>query len=881
MKENDNTLVRLKDYRPPDFLFPKVDLDFRLGPRDTIVTASHQVQRNRQGNADAALELDGEDLELLSIAVDGVALAATDYRITKRGLVVTRALPDRFRLDICNRLDPDANTRLSGLYRSRGTYCTQCEAEGFRRIAFFPDRPDVLSVYTTRVEADKADAPVLLSNGNPVAGGDIAGSDRHFAVWHDPFPKPCYLFALVGGDLALVRDRHTTGSGREVELRLYVEPGNERRCGYALDALKRAMVWDEEVFGREYDLDTFMIVAVADFNMGAMENKGLNIFNDKYILADPESATDTDYAHIEAIVAHEYFHNWTGNRITCRDWFQLCLKEGLTVYRDQEFTADMRSRPVKRIADVRLLTSHQFPEDAGPLAHPVQPQSYREINNFYTATVYEKGAELVRMLATFLGAERFRAGMDAYFLENDGRAATVDDFLAAFEGFADIDLGQFRKWYEQAGTPELTVHCSHDPAAATLTLIIEQATPPTPGQGDKHPVPIPLRLGLISASGEDLPLLPDNGARLGGDVLHITERKHVVRFANIPEKPVVSLLRGFSAPVRLSFEREAGESIFLMRHDSDPFNRWRAAQDHANRILKRATAAWRAGERAGFDDEFLGALAEIAEDEELDHAFRAQMLTLPSEADIAREIGHDIDTDAIAAARRALLERAAGLIGGQLVALHERLATGEGYRPDAEQAGRRALRNAALDLAASNGDAAVLDLVVEKYLGADNMTDRLAALQTISTHDPERRLQMLDDFFHRYRNNPLVIDKWLTLHAIAPFPDTLDRVIELTRHEAFSFANPNRVRALIGAFATGNQAQFNRRDGAGFDFVAENVLRIDKTNPQLAARLLSCFRSWRALEERRRQKARAALQRVVEAEGISRDVADIARRCTQ
>ncbi|MCC2113328.1 MAG: DUF3458 domain-containing protein, partial [Hyphomicrobiales bacterium] len=551
------------------------------------------------------------------------------------------------------------------------------------------------------------------------------------------------------------------------------------------------------------------------------------------------------------------------------------------VYRDQEFSADMRSRPVKRIADVRLLTSHQFPEDAGPLAHPVQPQSYREINNFYTATVYEKGAELVRMLAIFLGPARFRAGMDAYFRDNDGRAATVDDFLSAFAAASPIDLDTFKLWYSQAGTPELILRGKHDPAAATCTLIVEQVIPPTPEQTKKAPMPIPLRIGLISRGGEELPLMPDNGARLDGDVLHITETKHVVTFGGVAERPVMSVLRGFSAPVRLTFNRDPAELIFLMRHDSDPFSRWRAAQDHANHTLVAATAAVRVGDRPKVDEGFLLALAETAEDDGLDRAFRAQMLMLPSEADIAREIGRGIDTDAIAAARQTLRQKAAEIIGPRLLALHGGLAERGRYRPDAADAGRRALRNTALDLATANADGAAIEIACEQYDTADNMTDRLAALQTLAMLDIPQRQAALDDFYGRYKKNPLVIDKWLTLNAVSPFPSTLDTVIALTEHPAFSYQNPNRIRSLIGAFATGNQAQFNRRDGAGYDFIADAVLRLDRINPQVAARLLSSFRSWRALETPRRVKAKAALERILGTEKLSRDVADIAARCLQ
>src|SRR5919199_1333790 len=583
--------VRLANYRPFDYLVETVDLDVRLAPEATQVTAELRLRANPAGIAGAPLALDGEDLELASLALDGAPLGADAYELGAGKLVLKRPPTGPFRLTIGTRVNPAANTQLMGLYLSKGVYCTQCEAEGFRRITFFPDRPDVLAVYRTRIEARRADAPVLLANGNLVEAGEVPGAEgRHYAVWHDPFPKPCYLFALVAGDLAHIEDRFVTASGRDVRLRIYVEPGKQDRCGYAMDALKRAMRWDEKVFGREYDLDIFMIVAVSDFNMGAMENKGLNIFNDKYILARPDTATDADYAGIETVVAHEYFHNWTGNRITCRDWFQLCLKEGLTVFRDQEFTGDMRSRPVKRISDVRLLRAQQFAEDAGPLAHPVRPETYSEINNFYTATVYEKGAEVIRMLRTLLGPRGFRAGMDLYFARHDGRAATVEDFLACFADATGRDLEQFRLWYAQAGTPEIAASGVYDPAARHYTLTLAQAVPPTPGQPVKAPMTIPIAMGLIGPDGRDL-ALDASGAPLADGVLTLSTASLTVTFHNVPAPPVPSLLRGFSAPVKLAGPLADAELVFRMRHDQDPFNRWQAGQSAALRLLRQKVPA--------------------------------------------------------------------------------------------------------------------------------------------------------------------------------------------------------------------------------------------------------------------------------------------------
>ena len=881
MMDAIDRVVRLEDYRAPDYLIPDVALDISLDPHTTRVLARLKIVRNTGTEAGTALKLDGDGLTPRRIAIEGTALAPDAFRAADDGLTLMQPPADPFTLEIETVIDPKANTQLNGLYLSSATYCTQCEAEGFRRITYFLDRPDVLSVYTTRVDAPRDAAPVLLSNGNLLDSGPLPGGDRHFALWHDPHPKPSYLFALVGGDLGVVSDDFVTASGRKVRLNLYVEHGREARAAYALDALKRAMRWDEEAFGREYDLDLFNIVAVSDFNMGAMENKGLNIFNDKYILADPDTATDGDYTNIEAIIGHEYFHNWTGNRITCRDWFQLCLKEGLTVYRDQEFSADMRSRPVKRIADVRMLMSYQFPEDAGPLAHPVRPQSYREINNFYTATVYEKGAEVVRMLRLVLGEAGFARGIERYFERNDGRAATVEDFLDAFAAATATDLGQFKLWYEQAGTPEVLIRGSYDAAAKRYTLVIEQVVPPTPGQAAKQPMHIPLRVGLVAQDGTDLPLNGDNGAHIEGDVLHVTEQKHSVVFANVAEKPVLSVLRGFSAPVRLSINRDAAELLFLMRRDSDPFNRWRAAQDFAMKQFVEGTEAVRAGNAPVVMPNFFQILMETVGDEGLDAAFRAQVLQLPSEADVAREIGRDVDPEAIHQARKTIRTTAAGQIGAQLVALSESLPVASPFSPDAASAGRRALKNAALDLAAAGLGAEMTARVMAHFEAADNMTDRLAALQTLCALGLETRHAALDAFYRRYRSDPLVIDKWLTLQATVPLDDTLDTVIALTGHEAFSFSNPNRIRSLIGAFATGNQRQFNRADGAGYAFIGDMVLKIDATNPQVSARLLSSFRSWRALEPKRRGKALETLQRVAAKPGISRDLADIANRSLQ
>jgi aminopeptidase N len=878
MRTEQGRPVRLVDYRPPDWLVDSVDLDVALHPTRTRVRARLALRPNPQAGAPAPVILDGDEIEPVAVRIDGEEVSPEAFIATADGLTITQPPPRPFELEIETFLDPSANTKLMGLYRSGGTYCTQCEAEGFRRITYFPDRPDVMAVYTTRIEADRAEAPVLLANGNLVAAGEIEGTRRHFAVWHDPHPKPCYLFALVGGRLDMREDSFTTMSGREVALRIYVELGKEERAAYAMEALKRAMRWDEEAFGREYDLDVFMIVAVSDFNMGAMENKGLNVFNDKYILASPETATDADYAAIEAVIAHEYFHNWTGNRITCRDWFQLCLKEGLTVFRDQEFSSDMRSRTVRRIADVRMLRSHQFAEDAGPLAHPVRPEIYREINNFYTATVYEKGAEVVRMLKTLLGQQPFRAGMDLYFARHDGRAATVEDFIGCFADAASVELRQFMLWYSQAGTPELVVTTRHDPHAHTFSLEIAQVVPPTPGQPIKTPMVVPLAFGLVGPDGCDLPLVLSDGCTLANGVLTLTKAAETFVFTGAAVRPALSLNRGFSSPVKVSSDLSDDELRFLAARDGDSFNRWQAVQTLASALLIDNVGAACAGRPLRQDAGLLDALAAILADTRLEPAFVAQALSMPSEGDTARDLMRDVDPDAIFLARQALRYAIGVALGPALLSTYLGLHDGGPYSPDAASAGRRALRNVCLDLIAARGDAEGIALAVQQYRAADNMTDRMAALSTLSLYETPERQDALDDFCRRYQFDPLVIDKWFALQAMIPEAETLARVRELAAHPAFSLANPNRVRALIGTFAQANQTQFNRADGAGYAFIADTVLALDGRNPQVAARLMTAFRSWRALEPVRRKRAEAELQRVAAAPALSRDLKDIVDR---
>jgi aminopeptidase N len=876
MRTEEPRPIRLKDYRPPDWLIETVDLDVSLDPAATTVRAKLKLRPNSTG-APAPLVLDGDELKLRSLSLDGKPLPGESFLATPERLTIAQPPNRPFTLEIETVIDPAANTQLMGLYRAGTTYCTQCEAEGFRRITYFLDRPDVMAVYTTRIEADKSEAPVLLSNGNLIAQGDVPGTNRHFAIWHDPFKKPCYLFALVGGDLACVADSFRTMSGRDVTLHIYVEPGKEDRCLYAMDSLKRAMRWDEEVFGREYDLDIFMIVAVSAFNMGAMENKGLNVFNDKYVLASPATATDTDYAHIEAVIAHEYFHNWTGDRITCRDWFQLCLKEGLTVFRDEEFSADQRSRAVERISDVRALRSHQFVEDAGPLAHPVRPELYHEINNFYTTTVYDKGGEVVRMIKVLLGPDLFRKGMDLYFERHDGEAATVEQFVRCFADVSGRDFSQFMLWYTQAGTPDVVVTPHYDARATTYRLDVTQTVPATPGQPDKKPMVIPLALGLVGKDGGDLPLSLDGGALPRG-VIEVTAPRQSFVFTGVAEPPIPSINRGFSAPIKLSLPIEPSDLRFLAAHDRDPFNRWQAVQTLAMSLLTDNVAAARQNGSLREDDGLVAALGAILADPALEPAFIALTLTPPSEPDIAREIGRDVDPDAIFAARRQLRGAIGKRLGAALEDAYQRMITPGPYRPDAESAGRRALKNVCLGLLAATEEDQAVERAFTQYRGADNMTDRMAALEVLSLYDRAERVQALEDFYARYADDPLIIDKWLALQAAIPEPATLDRVRALTAHPAFSMANPNRVRALIGSFAQINHTQFNRVDGSGYDFVAAAVLKLDPKNPQVAARLMGAFRSWRALEPKRRARAEAALRRVAAAPALSRDVHDIVAR---
>jgi aminopeptidase N len=870
--------VRLADYRPPDYLVDEVELRFALQPAATEVRARLTVRRNPAAAAGARpLVLDGQELELLGLALDGAALGSNRYQVDDDRLLV-HDVPAAFTLETTVRIRPDANTALEGLYVSNGVFCTQCEPEGFRKITYFPDRPDVMARYRVRIEADPAAYPVLLANGNLIESGPLADG-RHFALWEDPFPKPSYLFALVAGRLARLEDSFTTRSGRAVTLEIYTEPREIDKCAHAMASLKKAMRWDEDRFGLEYDLDRFMIVAVSDFNFGAMENKGLNIFNTKFVLARPETATDADYLGVESVIAHEYFHNWTGNRVTCRDWFQLSLKEGLTVFRDQEFTSDLHSRAVKRIADVRRLRATQFLEDAGPLAHPVRPDSYIEINNFYTTTVYEKGAELIRMLHTLIGETAFQRGMQIYFQRHDGQAVTCEDFVAAMEAASGRDLTRFRRWYAQAGTPRLTVQGAHDPRSRTFTLTVAQSTPPTPGQPDKQPLHIPLALGLLDPAGQPLPLRleGEDGTAGAARVLELDAVEQLFTFVDVPKRPVPSLLRGFSAPVILESDLDDADRRFLMAHDPDPFVRWESGQSYALELMLGLVAERRAGRPLRLDDGLADAFASILADPALDPAFVAQALMLPSETYVAEQMA-EIDVDGIHEVREFLRAALGERLTGAWLKTYLALQTDEPYRFEAAQVGRRTLRNLALAYLLAGGGEVGRELCLAQFRAAANMTDTIAALGLLAESNLPGRSAALADFYQRWRDDALVVDKWFALQATAQRPDALEVVNALLQHEAFTLANPNRVRSLIGAFAQANPTGFHRADGAGYAFVADHVLVLDRRNPQVASRLAQPLCRWRRYDAQRQEHMRAQLERILGAEGLSRDVYEIASK---
>jgi aminopeptidase N len=872
--ETEHTIF-LKDYTPSPYRIVSVDLDFRITAANTRVVAQLTVEP-REGTAPGTpLVLDGDELTLTSIAIDGAPLAVSAYASDADSLTIVEPPLRRFVLETEVFLQPEGNTKLMGLYRSSGTWCTQCEPEGFRRITYYLDRPDNLATFKVRMSAPLDVAPVLLANGNLIDKGD-AGDGLHYAVWEDPFPKPAYLFALVAGDLGSISDSFTTASGRKVALAIYCTHGKEEQCLWAMDSLKRSMAWDERRFGREYDLDVFNIVAVSDFNFGAMENKGLNIFNDRLVFAQPDTATDGDYEGIERVIAHEYFHNWTGNRITCRDWFQLCLKEGLTVYRDQEFTSDERSRAVKRISDVVGLRAAQFPEDGGPLAHPARPDQYREINNFYTATVYEKGAEIVRMLATLLGEAGFRKGMDLYFERHDGEATTIEAFLAVFAEANGLDLDQFKTWYLQAGTPRVTVSDSYDAARQTYTLKLDQETLPTPGQPTKEALVLPIKFGLIGPNGSRMAWGGVSGAEVRDEMIVLDKASAEITFTGVPNKPVPSLLRGFSAPVNLTTNLTQDDQLFLARHDSDPFNRWQALQDVGMALAVDAVNGkpWSDAAIKALSDAFGDTLAS----DTLDDAFKALALSVPAESQIARTVGKDVDPSRIHEVRDRLVKAVFEPLAVPMLRAYLKLASDLPYAPDAASTGRRALRNRLLGLLVASEAAGTASLASQQYAEARNMTDRLAALAASAGAWTSDAPALLADFRNRFGSDPLVLDKWLTVTASVPFDGVIERIAAVLAEPGFPKTNPNRLRSLVGSFAMGNPTQFARADGAGFRFVADFVAEVDKINPQVAARVLTGFRIWPMLESGRREAAKAALTGLQGTGGLSRNTADILTR---
>ncbi|MBO9576486.1 MAG: aminopeptidase N [Sphingobium sp.] len=850
-------VIRREDYRAPDWLVPDIALDFDLAAGETRVKARLTVTRN--GAHDRPLRLDGDGLTLISVAVGGAGLDASAYSRDGDALVIPLSGSAHV-VETEVVIAPDKNTQLMGLYSSGGLLCTQCEAQGFRRITFFPDRPDVLSKFDVKMRADKAAYPVLLANGDPIAQGDNADG-THWARWTDPFPKPCYLFALVAGDLACNADSFTTMSGRAVKLGIWVKEEDLPRTGHAMTALKNSMAWDEKVYGREYDLDVFNIVAVSDFNFGAMENKGLNIFNSRYVLADPDTATDPDYDAIEAVVAHEYFHNWSGDRVTCRDWFQLSLKEGFTVYRDQEFSADMGSRPVKRIEDVRTLRAAQFPEDGGPLAHPVRPESYMEISNFYTATVYNKGAELIRMMALLLGPERFRKGTDLYFDRHDGQAVTCEDFVKAMEEGGGIDLSQFRLWYSQAGTPRISVAQSHDPASGEVTLTLSQAVPPTPGQDEKKPMAIPLKLALFDR---------DKGESAGEEVVLLKDARTVIKRPGFASAPILSINRQFSAPVIVSAERSHEELAFLSAHDDDPFSRYEAMQQLMINVLLGAVSG-------GIleSDPVIEAIERTISDKALDKAFVAEAVRLPSEAYLGDQM-QLVDPDAIHDVREKLQGEIGRTLEGQWRALHHESAR-NGFSLSFDAKAARRVRGVALNYLVASGDKDGPAIAFEQFEAADNMTERQSALAILASGMSAERDAALAAFHSRYAGNALVIDKWFQTQALGFHPNTVELVEGLATHPDFTLSNPNRARSLWGAFGA-NQWAFNRADGKGYQMMADAIIALDALNPQTAARLVPPLGRWKRFDEARAAQMRAALERIVATPGLSKDVMEQASK---
>jgi aminopeptidase N len=886
MKDAQPKTIYLKDYKAPDFLIDQTDLHFTLEASATVVESRLQMRRNPDSaSTDAPLVLHGQEMRLLEVAVDGTTLTEDGYALSSEQLTIHK-VGDRFELMTRVEIDPQANTSLEGLYKSRTMYCTQCEAEGFRKITYYLDRPDVLSEFTTTIVADKQEFPVLLSNGNPVRCGDMEDG-KHFAVWHDPFRKPAYLFALVAGTLECVEDQFTTCSGRDVTLRIFVEAKDLDKCDHAMCSLKKSMRWDEEVYGREYDLDIFMIVAVDDFNMGAMENKGLNIFNTSAVLANPKTTTDAGFQRVEAIVAHEYFHNWSGNRVTCRDWFQLSLKEGFTVFRDAEFSADMNSRTVKRVEDVSLLRTLQFAEDAGPMSHPVRPPSFIEISNFYTLTVYEKGAEIVRMIHTLIGAEAFRRGSDLYFERHDGSAATIEDFVAAMEEASGTSLEQFTRWYRQAGTPEIDVADAYNENSGEYRLTLSQSCPSTPeaSSEEKLPFHIPVAMGLLGDAGNLALKLKgetpdaeteDNTHR----VLELTEVSQTFVFENLPEKPTPVLFRGFSAPVRLQFDYSRQQLVAIMSRDSDGFSRWDASQKLAVAVIGDVQGAYiEKGEGDHPVDALLvEAFRAVLNDASLDPAMVALMLQLPTEAYLT-EIAETAHVEAIHFARKHVRRYLAEQLREEWRAAYDRCLQEGEFSVAAAAIAERSLKNTALGYLSLLSEKQSIDLARQQFAQATNMTDEMAALAVLVNADQEGadsvRDEALKDFYTRWQHEALVVNQWFVVQAGCHLPGGLERVQQLMQHEAFTLKNPNKVRSLIGAFCNGNAINFHHPDGAGYEFLADQILTLNGLNPSVASRLLTPLTKWRKYDPQRQGLMKSALQRILKEPELSKDVFEV------
>ena len=877
MKEGNPKAIYLKDYQPPKFLISQVHLRFELFPEKTVVHSELQMKVNQQFSGDKAeLELHGEQLKLIKVILDDKELSDHEFSVTADSLKVAN-VPEVFVLKTVVEIDPANNTALEGLYVSSGNYCTQCEAEGFRKITYYLDRPDVMAVFSVRIEADKQLIPVMLSNGNRLSTGDLPNG-RHFAEWNDPYPKPSYLFALVAGDLACCKDSYITSSGRNVSLEIYTEEHNADKCDHAIASLKKAMQWDEDTFYLEYDLDTYMIVAVDDFNMGAMENKGLNVFNSKCVLASPETATDADYMSIEAVIAHEYFHNWTGNRVTCRDWFQLSLKEGLTVFRDQEFTSDVTSRAVKRIQDVRYLRTHQFAEDGGPMAHPIRPASYVEINNFYTLTVYEKGAEVVRMYQTLFGKDGFKKGMQRYFEKHDGQAVTTDDFAAAMAEANQFELGRFLNWYSQSGTPGVDVKGEWNQANEEYTLTFEQQLPINQNQQDPLPYLIPVKIALLDNQGIRIPLILQGETQSAqSTTLLVTEMSQQFTFCDVKQSPIPSLLQNFSAPVKLNYEYSNEDLAFLMANDDDDFNRWDAGQRFATEWLLDAIIAIKTDTVLPDATRYIQAIEVVLKDDLLDSAFKAEMMVLPQESYLA-DFVQPIDVDSIYQARQKLQKLIAQSLETILFNTYQNNCVSGSYQYNASDMGKRRLASICLLYLNHLQNDKYIELSRDLFESANNMTDSMAALEAINDVEHEFRETALTEFAKRWDNDSLVMDKWFSLQARSRRANVLDTIISLLDHPRFSIKNPNKVRALIAVFAMANPTAFHNKDGSGYEFLTDKIIELNALNPQVASRLVKPLIDWKKYDATRQEKMKQCLQKIKAVPELSRDVFEIVDR---